>query len=755
MVQKNRGAVIGGLIVRRGFFVPVLGIVAWKASHPSTQQQVPTPPPGPETPPPPSPPPRPGTPPTPPPPPRPGTPPTPPPPPPGPGSPPAPPRPPTPPPPPQPGTPPPPPQPNVPTPPPPPTGPQTQAELAKADVVPKDEGRDAAGDVLQKAFAPDQGYAFASAYERLVSVPLARGDVALAQAGLAALPNDPEVLSFPPLAKDELTHDLDLIARLRRYVVERIRENPSRALPSGLELYASTRQFRGPVKLVDEDCLEGASERGRVVVEPLSFSMNVLRQVVQQDPPAIKFAVAVLGVHRGEDVRQALLDLVDKVPQASKRVAWMDALKQFRTDGGALLEKAADDAWKPIEADRAKAKIGNPESVAKRINDFVKQFGRFEPYRVRRPDVIRCARDTILLDKLTAAVAEDKKKNAYDLRWHLDRPKHARDFEAIPLDKAKPFRAERLADGIFLENAVLQLDGADRVVYNAAVDFTSPENEPVTLLAGDRMVEFDPKGEVHLLDEHGSRLKTEKAKNYNVRNNHTLTLFRTEEKEPNILARLNKDDLLRWPMPKSMVDRTTPPRPNRVGMLTNERARVTGVEISIAKAAGLNRDFENRFHERDLVEMRADALLKTASLVADASKGREIVFDGEWKSTSGVLEGAGPGTLTTLRETMDGVASFEIQLDDGPGATIELGRQGGSIVKWVMPSLSKDPRKVQIVFELGKNGSTATCILDEAVRLETALKVPGGAVGLRITLIGRTRATIKNLRLLELSRPTR
>ncbi|MEZ0227390.1 MAG: hypothetical protein ACAI25_02115, partial [Planctomycetota bacterium] len=622
-----------------------------------------------------------------------------------------------------------------------------------------DESGSPAADVMLKAFVAEQGLAFVTAYERHISMPLMRGDVNLAKEGLATLEKDPEVLSFPPAAKDELARDLELIVRLRRYIVERARGDP-RAVPQSLDLFDSTRGVRGPAKLVDDDCFELQSDKGRVVIEPLALSVATLRGVIlPTDPPAVKYAVAALGLHRGEEVRNDFKALVDKHPAASHRIAWIDAVKQFRAEGSAALEKAADEAWKPIEADRAAKRIGNPESVKKRIHDFVKTFGRFEPYRSRRPDVIRVARDTILFEKAVATTAEDKKnqKNAFDYVWRMSNPNQACDFEAAPLDKLRPFKVEKYADGVFLENGVIALDLVDRLCASAAVDFTSPENEPVTLLAGDRLVEFDAMGEVRLCNEHGTRLKSEKAKNYNIRNNHTLSLFRTEEKdkEVGLLARLNKDDLIRWVFPKGQGDRA-PVRPNRLGFQTSERARVTKFEASISKTPGQGRDVEGRLHERGLVEARADLLEKTARLIADGNKGREIVFEGEWRTTAAGLEGSGPASVTTVRETTDGVTTFELQLDDGPGATIEIGRGGSPVAKWTLPATnSKETRKVAIVFELGRNGGTATCVIDESVRLETALKVPVGQAGVRISLLGRTKGTVKNLRLLELSRPPR
>ncbi len=642
--------------------------------------------------------------------------------------------------------------------PPPPPAVLTAADKARAELKIPDEPGGAAADVILKAFVADQGLAFVTACERWIAMPLMRGDAPLAQSGIASLGNDPEVLSFPPAAKDELTHDLEQIVRLRRYVVERVRLEP-RCLQS-LDLFDSTRSVRGPVKLVDDDCFEVQSDRGRVIIEPLALSAATLRGVIlPTDPPAIRFAVAVLGLHRGEDVRNEFKSLVDKHPAASHRIAWIDAVKQFRTEGNAALEKSADEAWKPIEADRAAKRIGNPESVKKRILDFMKAYGRFEPYRSRRPDILRVARDTILFEKAVATIAEDKKnqKNAFDYVWRMSNPNQACDFEAAALDKARPFKVEKYADGVFLENGVLALDLVDRLCASAAVDFTSPENEPVTLLAGDRIVELDAMGEVRLCNETGTRLKTEKAKNYNIRNNHTLTLFRTEEKdkETGLLARLNKDDLIRWVFPKGHGDRA-PGKPNRLGFLTHERARVTKFEASISKTPGQGRDVENRLHERNLVESRAEVLEKTARLIADGNKGREIVFEGEWKTTPVGLEGVGPATVTTLRETTDGVATFELLLDDGPGAVVELGRAGSPIVKWTLPATnSKESRKIAIVFELGRNAGTATCVIDDSVRLETALRVATGNVGIRISLVGRTKGTVKNLRLLELSRPPR
>ena len=56
--------------------------------------------------------------------------------------------------------------------------------------------------------------------------------------------------------------------------------------------------------------------------------------------------------------------------------------------------------------------------------------------------------------------------------------------------------------------------------------------------------------------------------------------------------------------------------------------------------------------------------------------------------------------------------------------------------------------------ETCKGTTIATCVLDDALRLETKDKLTNERGALRITLVGRTRATIKNLRIIELAART-
>ena len=628
-------------------------------------------------------------------------------------------------------------------------GPQGPADLARAGVTFADEGAEAASSVLEKAFSTDQGYAFLAAYERQVSVPLVRGDLEAARSGLAALANDPDLVALPNLVRDEIGHDLDLLTKLRHYVVERVRAD-ARAIPT-LELTETSWPVQGPPRLVEDDCFEvTCGKKTRLVIEPLALSTNVLKILAANDPPPVKFAVLVLALHRGENVRADLKALADTTPVASHRLAWFDALRRLASDGAASTEKAADEAWRAIDVDRGRNRVGNAESVQKRIQEFVKTFGRFEPYRARRQEVVRCAVESIPFEKLAGGKVEDKKKSVWDVHWPLATPRSSRDFEASSVDPKKPWRAERLADGIALENGALALDLADRGILLASADVTCPENDPVTLLAGDRVLELEPRGEVRLLSETRTRLKAEKARNYDLRSSHTFSLFKTEEKEPALVARLNKDDALRWPIPKNAPE--GPAKPNKLGVLAADRIRVTRLDAQVLKAAGKNHDLETRYHERDLVESRADALSKQARLLADGARGRELVVDGDWKIGSEGLEGSGPGSLATLRESEDAQASFELQLDDGPGADLELGH-GQNPVHWRIPGTSATGfRKVVVTFELAKGASVATCVIDDAIRLETQLKASSTPMGLRIVLVGRTKGVVRNLRLVELGR---
>jgi hypothetical protein len=640
--------------------------------------------------------------------------------------------------------------------------PQTPVDLARADLKVPDEATDAAADVLPKVFTPEQGFSFALAYDRLIDTPLARGDLDLAKQGLDAMPNDADVVSFPPLAKDEIAHDLEMLGKLRRFVVERVRADSK--LTQSLDLFDLTRQLRSPIKLVEEDALEATIDNARCVFEPLALSLAALRRVIGNEGPPFKLALAVLGMHRGETVRDDFKDLADKFPVAAHRIAWMDALRTFRVDGLALIVKQADADWRAIDADRGKAAIGNAAAIQKKIADYAKTYGRFDSFRTHRPDIVRCAVDSIPFERITAAIPEDKKNNnSWDIKWHFNQPKHSRDFEVTILDKNRPFRAEPFAGGVFLENAVLAIDLLDRMVPFAGVELTSPENEAVTIFGGDKILEFDPKGESRLKDEHGGLLKpaptgVTTVKSYNLRSAHYLNVTRVKGAETNkpgdsyYLTRINKDDLAKYPLTGAISD--DPHRPNRIGVETSDRVRVYNIDGQVLKVEGKRKELEVRLHERSILELRAEAILKTARLLADTAKKHEILLDGEWSQTSGGLEGIGPGTVTTLRETGDGVATFDLVLDDGPGAEITLEHVGGPVTHWIVPAALTPgtPRHVVVTFDVGRNSAQlATCTLDDTIRLETQ-RGNSDRVGIKIGLLGRTKGTIKNLRLVELAR---
>jgi len=753
--EKNRPAVIGGAIVA-GLFLPAIVFLALRGkTDGKTDTGKPDPTKidkpktgggdGPKTPPPPPPPPPPpgGTgktppPPPPPPPPNPGTPPPPPPPPP------------------RPGTPPPPP------PPPPPAGTDTPKpiDLARAAVVVPEEASDAAGDVLAKALGTDQGFTFVQVYDRLFATPLARGEVDAARDGLGQIGSDPDVPTFPPAAKDELSHDVELLAKLRRWVVERAKADKTQ-FNGDVPIFSDTfRQLRGPLDFGDDDTFVLAHDNVKVVIEPLALSTDKLRNLAQNEPPPVKLAIAVLGVHRGEDVRSELKSYVDKFPLASHRIVWLDTLKQLRADGSASLEKAAAEAWRDIDAERGRAKVGNAEAIQKKVQDFLKAYGRFEPYRARRPDIVRCELESIGWDKMVAAIAQKKQEKTFDLQWHLAQRKQARDLEIAALDPNKPWRAELIGGAIQVENASVFLDIADHMALSVGVDFHAPENDPVQLLAGDRTLKFDPKlkGDIRLVEEHGTALHTAESRGYHVTSSHLLALQRMEvkDKDPFLRALLDKEILFDFTVKKTDLERQLG-KPNRIGLQTADRARVARVDGVIMKVGAKEKLLEARFVERDLVESRAELLAKNGRVIATGDKGRELILEGTWAKTGNGLEGAGPGSITTVRETADGVATFDLVLDDGPGAVVELIRNTQPVCKWILPGTSnmKDARSVAVTFELGRNATTATCVLDELLRLETQLKAQPGPVALKITLLGRTKGTVSKLRLVELSRTPR
>ena len=108
-----------------------------------------------------------------------------------------------------------------------------------------------------------------------------------------------------------------------------------------------------------------------------------------------------------------------------------------------------------------------------------------------------------------------------------------------------------------------------------------------------------------------------------------------------------------------------------------------------------------------------------------------------------------------MRELADGEAVFEVAADYGPGVLVELLKGGSPIAQWALPGTQapNTNRKVCITFELCRTGGTATCVIDDGLRLETRLKVPPERVALRISTIARTRAIVKNLKVIEVSRP--
>ena len=190
--------------------------------------------------------------------------------------------------------------------------------------------------------------------------------------------------------------------------------------------------------------------------------------------------------------------------------------------------------------------------------------------------------------------------------------------------------------------------------------------------------------------------------------------------------------------------------PNRVGIATKDRARIFDVEAAVSKTPGPERKLEQRVHEIAVLENRAEWLRPRSRVVLDQKWKKDILLDGDWQQTDAGLEAAGPASLRSIREVADGQVSFEIQFDDGPGIQIDLGKD----VSWVLPGSALQPqfRKVVVTFDLAKNGQVATCRY-EHFRLETKLKAAMARVPVRISLLGRTKATIRGLEVVECSRP--
>jgi serine/threonine protein kinase len=624
--------------------------------------------------------------------------------------------------------------------------PQTPLESARADLKFPDEPTDCGADAQVRALTPEQQRDFWNALDRLVDAPLGRGDLDAARDGLAKLPNDAEVATLHRLARDEIQHDLDLCAKLRRLVVERVRDDP-RCLQS-TEAFEGGGFKGGTPALVDGDLLEFRYTGGRSTVDALGLGTATLKRVLQKEPSGAKLALAVLELHRGEDAEPDLRDLGAAPPVVAHRLSWAKAGKEARATGLQLLEKDAAEEWRQIQESKTKTHAGNLEKLEARMDDFVKTYGRTESFRSRRADWLALARDSIPPDHLRLWVkADDKKKLSYDYHWHLEDKRHARDLEVWGRDPKSGFRADWTNAGVSIEDAIIAFPADDRLVYWSKVEFTSEDNSPVELLAGDMRIDLDPKTEWSWKDSGEAVLKHDKSRKWSLNSTHALELVRGEEKEPKFTGHLGREDLF-LQVPAGKVQGLQVAR-NRVG-LSADRARVVDVEASIAKLPGKDKILETRYHQRYLLESRAQALKKVARVAATPLGARDLVLDGDWKVTSNGLEGSGPAILTTVRDFADGEASFEVQPDDGPGVSVEVGSAG-----WRLPSSTLTQpafRSVLIDFDVAKNGGAATCVLDDALRLEMRSKLSISRTPLRIMLIDRTHAIIRNLRVVEFSR---
>jgi hypothetical protein len=342
-----------------------------------------------------------------------------------------------------------------------------------------------------------------------------------------------------------------------------------------------------------------------------------------------------------------------------------------------------------------------------------------------------------------------------------------RDLEAAPRDPKASWKADWQTAGISMEGAQVFFPTDDRAVYWSKIDFLTEDNEPVTLFAGDMRLELDPKGDWVMKDERDSVLKKDSAKAHRwpLSSTHSLEVFKTEDKEPKLQAHVGRDEL--WKdTPKEGVtlgknERALVVLRNKVGAEV-VKGRLSDLWGSIAKAAPPNQRqllMEGRVADRYLLDSRTNALRKTARVLVQSSSAatnaRDLILEGDWKVTRDGLEGSGPASITTLRDFSDAEVSFDVQPDDGPGVLVELGR-ASSPVGWRLPGTTLQPRfrSVVVDFDSGKNGGIGTCFVDE-LRLETRRITSLERVPIKISLIERTRATIKNLKIVELSKTPR
>src|SRR5581483_6090079 len=152
-------------------------------------------------------------------------------------------------------------------------------------------------------------------------------------------------------AREELGHDIELLGKLRRLIVERLRaEKRPFSMVEVFESKATGLRASG-FKVLDGDLLElgaqgqGAGSNGRATVDVLSLSTSTLRSFLASEPGGVKLALGVLEVHRGEDPEPDLKPILDKVNAAQHRVAWFKQGKDARDAGLNLLENVASEEW--------------------------------------------------------------------------------------------------------------------------------------------------------------------------------------------------------------------------------------------------------------------------------------------------------------------------------------------------------------------------------------------------------------------------
>ncbi|MCO5165724.1 MAG: serine/threonine protein kinase [Planctomycetes bacterium] len=615
----------------------------------------------------------------------------------------------------------------------------TPVEAARAAlVVPLESAAASGADQAENAHrTPAARRALVLGLEARVLAPMAQGALDRAVAGAQALRAVASLQVSELVA--EVERDAEALRGLRALAGARVAEDPRR-LRVGAEVYGGER-----LRVAPGEAAEGGWLRlGPGLLDPLALELSALRQLVVDpavDHPGARYALAALGLYRGLDEQALEADLAaaGDAPAAARRrklAAWLAAA---RAEVWRALEDEAEAAWRELHTGRR-----TDAQLLAGLDDYVKAHGRTAAFRARREEWVRAAVERRSWPDLVAGV---QRRGQPQVTWKPLARDAVLDFEAEPVDPARPFRVEAQTSAVAVENARVAFDLDDLVADTAQVELGTRASQVVAFL-GPFAQEIEADG-----------AWTVKAEGRVVGNDPRKRPMTTPR--PVIFDRNDTDRVFRL-------------APQSITMPLADAARLRGRDPALGaqalgdlRLAALQlawRPDENereraqrltrRLVERRLVERLVDDAGKDSHVLCalDPARPTALVLDGPWEAGGDALV-AGAGAAARLAAWADtGTLRLRLALDDGPGARLVLrptnATSGGAV--WPLPGLlNPDPERFrEVVVRFDLRGKAVSVVVD-GVRLRNPPQLPQQGAVFGLELVGRTKGRLRDVELTQ------